>query len=238
MYYITFLYFCTDAKQVLTQGQEETAFEWAEKGIQELSGAAGRAGLALFYAEALMLRGAEHALRVMEECMERDGEELKREKNYELLLEIKAQLLSYYFLTGKKEALAKGAREFRDIFCTAYPQAELEDWAAVKREGPKRYGEIGWYYLAMGKKDFAQQCFQKQWSLAPCIRCRSRHGCYRGYLNIARYYEAIKEYNRAIYFYKEVLGEKHLPNLTEAKMALARLQKMPKAERGEEFRRW
>ncbi|MDE7309240.1 MAG: tetratricopeptide repeat protein [Lachnospiraceae bacterium] len=231
-YYKRMMYF------YLMEGQTEIAFEWAEQGIQELSVASCRAKLAMFYADALMYRGAEPALQVMEECMKRDEEKLKIEKNYKLLLEMKAQLLSYYFLTGKRQELAKGAEEFGDIFSIAYPQAKIEDYAEIKREGPKRYGEIGWYYLALGKEDFAQQCFQKQWAMKSCIGCRSRHGCYRGYVNIARYCEAAKKYNRAICFYKELLSQRHLPNHVQAKEALQRLQKMPKGERGEEFRRW
>lgn len=185
-----------------------------------------------------MCKGAESALPVIEKCMENSREKLKMEKNYELLLEMKAQLLSYYFLAGKRKELAKTAEEFRNIFLNAYPKAKLEDYAEIKREGPKRYGEIGWYYLAAGKEEFARECFQKQWAMKPCIGCRSRSGCYRGYVNIARYYETVKEYNRAIYFYKELLSQRHLPNHAEAKAALQRLQKIPKSERGEEFRRW
>ncbi len=231
-YYKRMMYF------YLTEGQEETAFEWAEQGIQELSVASYRVKLCMFYAEALMCKGVESALPVIEKCMENSREKLKMEKNYELLLEMKAQLLSYYFLAGKRKELAKTAEEFRNIFLTAYPKTKLEDYAEIKREGPKRYGKIGWYYLAVGKQEFARECFQKQWAMKPCIGCRSRSGCYRGYVNIARYYETVKEYNRAIYFYKELLSQRHLPNHAEAKAALQRLQKIPKSERGEEFRRW
>lgn len=231
-YYKRMIYF------YLIQSQEETAFEWAEQGIQELSVASYKARLSMFYSEMLMCRGIEFALPVMEKCMESNKKELKIKQNYELLLEMNTQLLSYYFVAGKRKELVKTAEEFRNIFLTAYPHTKLEDYAEIKREGPKRYGEIGWYYLALGKEDFAQQCFQKQWAMKTCIECRSVHACYRGYVNIARYCEATKKYNRAIYFYKELLSQRHLPNHVEAKQAVERLQKMPKKERGEEFRRW
>lgn len=219
----------------LTAGCEETAYEWAEQGINELSIALYRAELTMFYAEALMYKGVEPALRVMEECIKKEKNELAAGKNYKVLLEMTARYISYYFLTGNRKELKNYAEKFHTFFLTAYPQAKIEDYAEVKREGPKRYGEIGWYYLALGKEEFAQECFKKQWSMKPCIGCRSRSGCYRGYLNIARYYEAVKKYNHAIYFYKELLSQRHLPNHAEAKEALKRFQKIPKAERGEEF---
>lgn len=228
-YYKRVIYF------YLTEGQEETAYECAEQGIDELSVALYRAELTMFYAEALMCKGAEPALLVMEECIKREKEELTAEKEYKVLLELTARYISYYFLAGNKKELKNYAEEFQALFLAAYPQAEIEDYVKIKREGPKRYGEIGWYYLAAGKDEFARECFQKQWSLKSCIGCRSRSGCYRGYLHIARYYEAVKEYNRAIYFYKELLSQRHLPNHAEAKKALQRLQKIPKAERGEGF---
>lgn len=214
----------------LSQEEFAKALELAGLGMKKLAQEMEKAAFAVFAAEQLRFIHTEAVLAFLQEGAAILQQQPETAEKYKMLMRVHTQRMSVFFALGKRDEMKKAAGDYMESFHSAYPQAKWEDYLVVKQCMPKRQEEAGWYYLAAGNEFLAVESFKRQWGhpTMVCLHCRGRV-CFKGYLNEARYYESIKDYNRAIYFYKEVLNV--IPMHIEAAQAVKRLYKIPKKDR-------